>query len=179
MEYGSSAITLPESDDGISNVILLPNISFPFGDSLQTQFYVSITVALYVRGLCTYNMSLQVGTNGLISFDEAYNSPSNQAFPGSVSSRYLVAPFWGDVNTEGGNGTISYEIYESGYFLDHVGAFLRQRRPSTFQGTWMTVAYWDAVHSANSSEVYSVTYLRYLLLEVIITGEHISSNFGN
>ena len=41
-EYGSSTIVLPESDDGTSNAILLPeSIVFPFGSSIQTQFYVS------------------------------------------------------------------------------------------------------------------------------------------
>ena len=41
---------------------------------------------------------------------------------------------------------ISYQIYQSGYFLDHVSAFVRKLRPSTFQGTWMAVVYWDAIH---------------------------------
>ena len=100
--------------------------------------------------------SLQVGTNGLISFGSSYNSFANQPFPGSVSSNYLVAPFWDDVDIRGGNGIISYEIYDSGYFLDHVSAFVRQQRPSTFQGTWMAVVYWDEVHpyfGATSTEV--------------------------
>ena len=90
----------------------------------------------------------QVGTNGLISFGSSYNSWSNQQFPGSptVSSLYLVAPFWDDVDIRGGNGRISYEIHQSGYFLEQVNAFLQRKRPSAFQGTWMAVVYWDAVH---------------------------------
>ena len=67
-------------------------------------------------------------------------------FPGSVSDRYLVAPFWDDVDIREGNGEISYEIHDSGYYLDHVSGFIRAIAPSNFQGTWMLVAYWDAVH---------------------------------
>lgn len=92
----------------------------------------------------------------MISFGIAFNSFTNEAFPGSVSSRYLVAPFWDDVDIRGGNGVISYETYDSGYYLDHVSAFIRRQRPSTFQGTWMAVVYWDAVHpylGASSTEV--------------------------
>ena len=85
-----------------------------------------------------------MGTNGLLSFGDAYNTWFNQQFP--LTSRYLVAPFWDDVDIRGGNGQISYEVYNSGYFLDHISAFIRQQRPSMFQGTWMVVAYWDAVH---------------------------------
>ena len=45
------------------------------------------------------------------------------------------------------NGIIvSYETYESGYFLDHVSSFLRKKRSLVFQGKWMLIAYWDAVH---------------------------------
>lgn len=95
-----------------------------------------------------------MGTNGLLSFGSAYNSYINQAFP--VFSRYLVAPFWDDVDIRGGNGKISYEIHQSGYFLKQVNTYLNRKRPSEFQGTWMAVAYYDAVHpyaGAISTEV--------------------------
>ena len=98
-----------------------------------------------------------------------------------MSSLYLVAPFWDDVDTREGNGEISYEIYESGYFLDHVSAFVRKQRPSTFQGTWMVVVYWDAVHpylGTTSPEVGSRWnfYLENTTL-YIHTGKHLSSDF--
>lgn len=87
---------------------------------------------------------VQVGTNGLLSFDAPYNSFSNQQFP--ISSRYLVAPFWDDVDIRGGRGEISYEIHTSGYYLDEVNTFLQRKRPSDFAGTWMAVIYYDAIH---------------------------------
>ena len=78
----------------------------------------------------------------------AYNSFLNQPFSetSSISTHYLVAPFWDDVDTRGGNGVISYEIYDSGYYLDLVNDFLQRNRPSTFTGTWMVIVTWDAVH---------------------------------
>ena len=37
-------------------------------------------------------------------------------------------------------------MHDSGYYLDHVSGFIRAIAPSDFMGTWMLVAYWDAVH---------------------------------
>lgn len=92
---------------------------------------------------------LQVATNGLLSFGSAYGSFFNQPFPGSstIFNRYLVAPFWDDVDTRyADGGEISYEVHQSGYYLDRVNYFLRRNRPSRFEGTWMMVAYWDGVN---------------------------------
>ena len=86
-----------------------------------------------------------MSTNGILSFNAQYNRPYNSLFS-ETSPNYLVAPFWDDVDTRGGNGRIFYEIHESGYFLDQVNTFLRRRRPSSFEGNWMLVAHWDAVH---------------------------------
>ena len=89
-----------------------------------------------------------MGTNGLLSFNSSYNSFANEIFPGgsSIISLYLVAPFWDDVDTRGGNGEISYEIHTNGYYLDEVNKFLQRKRPSDFMGTWMAIIYYDAVH---------------------------------
>ena len=100
-----------------------------------------------------------MGTNGLLSFGSSYNSFSNQVFPDFV--RYLVAPFWDDVDIRGGNGRISYEIHQSGYFLEQVNTYLKRKRPSDFQGTWMAVTYWDAIHpyfGASNTDVSALSY---------------------
>lgn len=104
---------------------------------------------------------LQVATNGLLSFGTPYGPFFNQPFPGSsaIFTRYLVAPFWDDVHTSFGSGQISYEIHQSGYYLDRVNKFLKRNRPSTFEGTWMMVVYWDAVHpyfALSNTEVQTV-----------------------
>jgi len=70
---------------------------------------------------------------------------SNTAFPGP-SGRYLVAPFWDNINIAGSDrGAISYETFESGYFLEQVNIFLQKGRSTSFEGTWMLVAYYNAV----------------------------------
>jgi len=57
-----------------------------------------------------------------------------------------VAPFWDDVDISGGDqGEISYETFESGTFLEQVNAFLQKKRSTYFEGTWMLVAYYNAV----------------------------------
>ena len=89
--------------------------------------------------------SIQIGSNGIISFGSPYNPFLNEELP--VPDVYLVAPYWDDVDTRFGSGQISYEIHESGYFLEEVSEFIRRRRSAlTFTGTWMLIAYWDAVH---------------------------------
>ena len=101
-----------------------------------------------------------MGTNGLLSFDPAYNPFSNEVFPGGsdTSSRYLVAPFWDDTDISSDEvGQISYEIHESGYYLEQVADFLRRKRPSSFIGTWMLVAYWDSVRPFPGSSATAVS----------------------
>ena len=101
-----------------------------------------------------------MGTNGLLSFGSSYNDISNENFPGSsaIGSRYLVAPFWGDIDISRDRaGQISYEIHQSGYYLDQVNDFLLLKRPSGFNPTWMLVAYWDSVRpypGSSNTEVY-------------------------
>ena len=65
-----------------------------------------------------------------------------------------MAPFWDDIHI-GISGGISYETFESGYFLDHVNAFLQRKRGTSFEGTWMLVAYYNEVHPySGTGEVY-------------------------
>ena len=57
-----------------------------------------------------------------------------------------MAPFWDDVDTRGGNGEVYYEVHESGHFLNQVNSFINTVRPSRFEGSYMLVVTWDAVH---------------------------------
>lgn len=90
-----------------------------------------------------------MGTNGIISFGNSYNPFSNSRFP--ISGRYLVAPYWDDIDIRNGNGRISYEVHESGFYLNQVSTFVARKRPSKFKGTWMVVIFYDAVHPYPSS----------------------------
>ena len=111
-----------------------------------------------------------MGTNGIISFGLEYNSWFNIPFP--ITSLYLLAPFWDDVDIGGGNGIISYEIHGPGYFLNQTNAFLQRKRPSMFEGTWMLVAHWDAVHpfffGVNSLEVGLHGYTNIIIIKNIL-----------
>ena len=138
---GVGSVMLAEADDGTSDTISIQ--PFPFGDSVQDTVFVRQPCNTFLLGERS-NIFFQVGTNGILSFDVAYNSWSNVPFSENFPE-YVVAPFWDDVNIVGGNGQITYEIHEDGYFLDQVNSFLQKRRPSSFVGTWMLVAYWDAV----------------------------------
>ena len=58
-----------------------------------------------------------------------------------------MAPFWDDIDTRFGSGTISFEVQDSGYFLEEVSEFIRRRKSAlSFTGTWMLIVYWEAVH---------------------------------
>ena len=61
-----------------------------------------------------------------------------------------MAPFWDDIDTRKG-GTISYETFESGYYLEQVNAYIQGQRQNTFQGTWMINVYYKEVAPVFSS----------------------------
>ena len=98
----------------------------------------------------------QVGSNGIISFgSSAYNTHGNSPFPG-LSGRFLLAPYWDDINIVNG-GSISYELFDSGYFLDEVNSYLYRKLPSNFEGTWMIVAnYYMVAPYSGTGEVSSI-----------------------
>ena len=39
-----------------------------------------------------------------------------------------------------------YEVHESGHILNQVNSFINTVRPSMFEGSYMLVVTWDAVH---------------------------------
>ena len=61
-------------------------------------------------------------------------------------SRYLVAPFWGDVDLPGEVGNINYQVYSTGSpLLDTVNTIISDEENINFIGHWMLVAEWDSV----------------------------------
>ena len=99
-----------------------------------------------------------MGTNGLLSIDTPHTFFFNTPFS-EFSRDFLVAPFWDDVDIRGGNGEIFYEVFDGGYYLDTVNTFLQRQRPSSFEGTWMLAAYWDAVHPFFGAASTTVSYI--------------------
>ena len=55
-----------------------------------------------------------------------------------------MAPFCDDINLQNG-GSISYETFESGYYLEQVSAYIQRKIQNAFQGTWMMNVYYKEV----------------------------------
>lgn len=97
----------------------------------------------------------QVGTNGIISFEEPWYFWYPQTFPTTSSrtrDRFVVAPFWADhdIRLE---GEVTYQTYyfldrDSNAALEYVSAFIRNQSDAaeSFSGRWMLVAQWTDVH---------------------------------
>lgn len=71
------------------------------------------------------------------------------AFNGTDTLRYMIAPYWSDINTRS-IGSVSYEVHSnqtSLLLLHKVSKFIRQKEQSQFSGTWMLVAEWNSVPS--------------------------------
>lgn len=97
-------------------------------------------------------ISLQVSTNGIISFGLPFYNHQPSLFPGPstiISSQYLVAPFWSDVDIRTA-GTITYEVHtidneDSGAILSTVSEFISTYTGDGFNGSWLLVVLWDGV----------------------------------
>ena len=64
---------------------------------------------------------------------------------------YIFAPFWSDIDV-GRAGSVFYEVYQRGSsdegdaVLDRVNGFISKKMSAAFNGYWMMVTQWDAVH---------------------------------
>lgn len=99
-------------------------------------------------------MPLQVGVNGIISFDREFTLDSPEDFPsmdGDVYFSYLVAPYWSSIDTRR-DGTVRYETYRRGdsessdQQMRRVDEFLGDEEGIDFVGEWMLLASWEGVH---------------------------------
>ena len=63
-----------------------------------------------------------------------------------ISSAYLLAPFWSDVDI-GFYGSIFYEVHNNSnsLLISQVNQFLSNYTETDFNGTWMLVVQWDEV----------------------------------
>lgn len=98
----------------------------------------------------SYTLYHQIGTNGVISFEQPFTHHIPSLFPSDltfISSAYLLAPFWSDVDISF-YGSIFYEVHAtpSSPLLSQVNEFISNYTETDFTGRWMLVAQWDEVH---------------------------------
>lgn len=106
-------LALNAGDDGSSGVINLP---FAFN------FYGTL-----------YN-SLYINNNGNVTFGSPLSSYSSTAFPSNNNK--IIAPFWADVDTRGGNGQVLYKVTPTAIYINwhNVGYYNTQGgKRNTFQ----------------------------------------------
>ena len=99
---------------------------------------------------CIFNF--QIGTNGIISFDQpvysyiSYHFPSNR---NDIRNLFIVAPFWDDVDIRR-SGNIFYKIFttlsDDADVMVMVNDYIFQETGEAFYGEWMLVVTWDHVH---------------------------------
>jgi len=115
-------------------------------------------------------VTLQVGTNGIISFSKPFYFWWPSPFPGYYYLRrfYVVAPYWSD-NDIRRDGEVSYEIFQKGrssyddMMLDTVNYYLNVNMISqtNFFGSFMILAEWRGVHSYPHGSYYFYYFLQY------------------
>ena len=90
--------------------------------------------------LCGLSLTAVFGNQGQTTFSNGtYASNSGQSY------RYVVAPFWADIDTTYG-GHVLYQTYTTGsYELRQVSCFVSNMMRVAFSGSWMLVAEWEDV----------------------------------
>lgn len=104
-------LALAPNDDGSSSTINLPFTFNLYGDQYNTCY---------------------VNNNGNVSFQNPYGTYSAEPFPNTGYK--MVAPFWGDVDTRFGQGTVKYKLTPTALYVNwtDVGYY--------YQGTAMSAA---------------------------------------
>ncbi|XP_070567836.1 sushi domain-containing protein 2-like [Ptychodera flava] len=113
------------NDDGSSGEIFI-SIPFPFFDQDHD--------------------SLWVNTNGIISFLSEVSQFTPDPFP--LEGRRVVAPFWGDVDTNKGGNVFWRETTESGTLAKasrHIKKYFVAEGVLKFEAIWVLIATWDDV----------------------------------
>ena len=106
--------------------------------------YGIATLHILLGIMICLSLCFQINTNGIISANHSFHYYEPQLFP--LQSRYLVAPFWDDVDISRGVGNISYQVYSTGSpLLDIVNTIISDEENINFTGHWMIVAEWDGV----------------------------------
>ena len=96
---------------------------------------------------CILNLTLQVNTNGVLSFGEQFSAtfPNGRNFS-SIPSLPIIAPFWDDVNINNG-GTIYYRQESDPSVAEQIQQEISSQYPEAelFRPSLVFVATWDRV----------------------------------
>ena len=93
------------------------------------------------------NIILQINTNGVISFTAPVPTFTPQPFP--IANRFLIAPFWADVDTRG-TGEIYFKETVNRTLLTKARNVIRRATHqvaglSRFRPRWLLIATWYKV----------------------------------
>ena len=89
--------------------------------------------------------SMQVNTNGMLSFGFSFGDYIPQTFPLSYVQPYaLIALYWDDHDVRG-KGQIYYRFTKDEVLLDSVGSNISFAFNTSFSPTWLFIATWDEV----------------------------------
>lgn len=106
-------LALAPNDDGSSSLINIP-FSFSFYGTNYTNLYIN--------------------NNGNVTFGNALSGYNANAFPSA--SNKIIAPFWADVDTRGGNGRVVYKVTPTAIYVnwENVGYYnTKGDKRNTFQ----------------------------------------------
>ena len=172
---GVTALRVPNLDDGYSSSIPVTT-GFPIGNSNQSLAFVSKTTWTNIMIVPLIISFSQVGTNGIISFQQPFTHHIPFLFPSEftfVSSAFLLAPFWSDVDITT-TGSVQYEVHTGGTdsFISQVSSFIADYYGRHFIGEWLLVAQWSRVppYPGDSSIVVGYNYNAFstLLLQTFL-----------
>ena len=144
---------------GCSNLIFTHS-GLPLGSRIETKLRVNTLLLILnqLYGLTItlkfLNYTLQVCSNGVISFGNSY---FYFWYPERFPSRYfyirranVLAAYWNDHDPRS-EGTVEYKMYttelgtQAEQYLSSVSGYVSQQQEKNFTGTWMLVAYWNQV----------------------------------
>ena len=126
-------------------------------EDLNSYLSYSLAILSSMHDYPLYHVSstLQVSTNGIISFGKEFINAGSRLFPSytiaGIHYSYVLAPYWSDIDTRD-RGEVWYETHfrnqnsTSDGLLDQVSSFINnQTDASAFIGTLMIVVKWDSV----------------------------------
>ena len=115
-----------------------------------------------------YLLSVQVSSNGLLSFGTSFNQWTPEAFP--LSSAIIVAPFWDDIHLTQ-TGVAQYNVITSASnstIIDQVESFLKTNRNVELDLNWVLVAKWVNVCPYDNNNCTSIQASCSVILKIVI-----------